>query len=360
MLTPEESRKTNCIEEGPLLEAASHLLVVAQSLGNTRFAWMQRAWCLPTIHDAMMAMRDMESDPVPMICAMLQETAKTLEKSGSLTIHPALSEPISPTQGENDELLDQHYGVMWKELSTDTFWQQPYEQLLTRLERNEISPKMFAGKRILDGGCGSGRLAFVLKKLGASEVIGIDVSAFAIETAERYRAHLDMDAISFMKGSLLELPFDDQSFDVIFTMGVLHHTPDWKGGLTELIRVLKPEGEGLLMYLNERPGGLFWDLIEIMRALMIGADFDLVRESLAALGLSGDRIIHILDHVLVPVNERLTCEEIETALRSNRITEYRRFTRGCDRDRLEQVFQGKPFAEVKYGVGDQRYWFKKS
>ena len=356
MTTPEKDIQPS----GPLAEAATRLIAASTALGPSRHAWILRSWCLPVIHDAIMAMRESTEDPVPMVCAVLEHTAEKLESAQPLSIHDTLLANIHPTQGENDELLDQHYGVMWKELSTESFWQQPYEQMITRLARNGFSAEeLFAGKRILDGGCGSGRLSFVLEKLGADDVVGIDVSGFAIETAERYREHLDVDRVSFRQGSLLDLPFDDHSFDLVFSMGVLHHTPDWKKGLAELIRVLKPGGDGLLMYLNERPGGLFWDLIDIMRELMINADFDLVRESLTVLGLSGERIIHILDHVLVPINERLTCEDIEMELQTNNIETFSRFNRGGDRDRLEQVFQKKPFAEVKYGVGDQRYWFKK-
>lgn len=359
MVSPEDLEIAPCLASGPLAEASTNLLEASRALGDSRLAWIQRSWCLPTIHDAIMELRNSDEDPVPAVSKLLQDLAAGLERAVALDLYPALSETVKPTQGENDELLDQHYGVMWKELSTETFWQQPYDQLITRLERNDLSPAMFEGKRVLDGGCGSGRLAFVLEKLGASEVVGIDVSAFAIETAERYREHLGVDAVSFMKGSLLELPFEADSFDVVFSMGVLHHTPDWKKGLAELVRVLRPGGDGLLMYLNERPGGLFWDLIELMRVLMVGADFDLVRESLTVLGLSGDRIIHILDHVLVPINERLTQDDIEQELTANGIGEWQRFSRGCDRDRLEQVYQGRPYAAVKYGVGDQRFWFKK-
>ena len=77
------------------------------------------------------------------------------------------------------------------------------------------------------------------------------------------------------------------------------------------------------------------------------------------LGVPANRRFFILDHIMAPINIRSTCKEIESWLKEAGASEFRRLNRGTDFDRVEQVYQKKPYAELKFGVGDQRYLFKK-
>ena len=115
----------------------------------------------------------------------------------------------------------------------------------------------------------------------------------------------------------------------------------------------------MIMYLNGKPGGLFWDFIEVLRAIMVGEDAGLARCSLENLGIAPERIIQILDPTLVPINERLRPDEIEECLSRQGAYDFRRFLRGTDSDRLEKVYKEVPYAEIKYGIGDNRYIFYK-
>jgi len=110
----------------------------------------------------------------------------------------------------------------------------------------------------------------------------------------------------------------------------------------------------------ENPGGLFWDVIEILRAIMRGERQDRARAALQLLGIPGNRVYYMLDHVMVPINLRLSPEEIEYCLARAGATGIRRLTRGTDFDRIEQIYQGVPFATAKYGVGENRYVFSKA
>lgn len=99
-------------------------------------------------------------------------------------------------------------------------------------------PQDFAGKRVLDIGVGTGRYADVLQRAGA-EVVGIDLS-LAVETAMenvggRPRAHV-------IQADCFQLPLAPESFDLIYSIGVLHHTPDCHQAFQSLIRYLKPGG----------------------------------------------------------------------------------------------------------------------
>ena len=168
----------------------------------------------------------------------------------------------------------------------------------------------------------------------------------------------NLEGISFKQGNVLDLPFEDDRFDVVFSNGVLHHTTDWKKGLAELMRVLKPGGWGWL-YLIENPGGVFWDMIEILRVVMKNEDKATSRAALQQLNMPANRIFYMLDHVMVPINLRLTSAEIEDCLRSCGAVNIRRLARGSDIDRIEQIAQGGKYAAERFGVGENRYIFSK-
>lgn len=154
------------------------------------------------------------------------------------------------------------------------------------------------------------------------------------------------------------MPYLNESFDVVFSNGVLHHTEDWRQGISEQLRVLKPGGYGWL-YLIEYPGGIFWDMIEILRAILIGVDKNFAVEVLKSMHIPANRIFYMLDHVMVPINTRLTPEQIEKELNKNGASSIKRLTRGSDFDRIEYIYKKIPYAKEKFGAGENRYWFRK-
>ncbi len=103
--------------------------------------------------------------------------------------------------------------------------------------RTRLEPADLAGKVVLDVGCGMGRYAEVATRWGA-RVVGIDLSQ-AVEAAA---ANLgDRDA-AILQADALRLPFAPESFDYIYSLGVLHHTPDCERAVKGLARFLKPGG----------------------------------------------------------------------------------------------------------------------
>ena len=104
--------------------------------------------------------------------------------------------------------------------------------------RTGFTPEDLRGKLVLDVGCGMGRFAEVATRYGA-RVVGIDLSA-AAEVAARNLAQRDFVAL---QADVFQLPFAPESFDYIYSLGVLHHTPDCEKAFKILPQYLKPGGE---------------------------------------------------------------------------------------------------------------------
>jgi SAM-dependent methyltransferase len=102
-----------------------------------------------------------------------------------------------------------------------------------------FQPAELKGKRVLDVGVGAGRFADIAARWGA-HVVGVDLS-FAVEAArinlERY------PTAQVIQADIFNLPFTDGSFDFVFSVGVLHHTPDCHAAFAALPRLLRPGGQ---------------------------------------------------------------------------------------------------------------------
>ena len=106
-----------------------------------------------------------------------------------------------------------------------------------------LLPHLRPGLRILDFGCGPGTLSVGLAKAVApGELHGVDMEESQIELARAVAASRQQENAVFHVGDVLDLPFDDDSFDVAHCHNVLMHIPDTQAALAEVKRVLKPGG----------------------------------------------------------------------------------------------------------------------
>jgi SAM-dependent methyltransferase len=104
-------------------------------------------------------------------------------------------------------------------------------------KRTGFSPDDLQGKLVLDVGCGMGRFAEVATRWGA-RVVGVDLSA-AAHVAARNLAGREFVAL---QADVFALPLALESFDYIYSIGVLHHTPDCEKAVKALPPYLKPGG----------------------------------------------------------------------------------------------------------------------
>lgn len=116
------------------------------------------------------------------------------------------------------------------------------------VQKTGFRPEDLAGKLVLDAGVGAGRYADVASRWGAN-VVGVDLS-YAVEASHRNFA--DRPNVFIAQADIGRLPFARESFDFIFSIGVLHHTPDTKKYFEALVPFLKPGGTiAIWVYPNE-------------------------------------------------------------------------------------------------------------
>ena len=97
--------------------------------------------------------------------------------------------------------------------------------------------------RILDCGCGPGSVTVGLAQWAPDgETVGIDLGAEQLEGARALASNLGVENVSFRQGDIFDLPFEDNSFDVVFSHAVLLHLADPERALVEIRRVLRPGG----------------------------------------------------------------------------------------------------------------------
>lgn len=109
-------------------------------------------------------------------------------------------------------------------------------------------PEFFRGKRVLDAGCGSGRHAYYAGQYGA-EVWAVDLGS-SVEVAHRNTAKCGN--VHVVQADLYDLPFETESFDFVYSLGVLHHLAVPEATFHNLLRFLRPGGE-IQIYLYWKP-----------------------------------------------------------------------------------------------------------
>ena len=116
-----------------------------------------------------------------------------------------------------------------------------YHQMIDDLELQVTAPYA-QGARVLELGCGTGLILARVAEI-ADQVVGIDLS-------EGMAQHARERGLDVHIGSVCDLPFDDDQFDLTYSFKVLAHIPDIDAALREAARVTRPGGHLLLEFYN--------------------------------------------------------------------------------------------------------------
>jgi SAM-dependent methyltransferase len=129
------------------------------------------------------------------------------------------------------------------------------------------------GRRLLEIGLGYGTLGEALARLGA-DYHGLDIAEGPVSMMRARLARVPgARPRQVSQGSVLELPFEDASFDQVVSIGCLHHTGDLFGAVAECRRVLRPGGRLVMMVYSRRSAR------RLLLAPVLGARHRLVSEA---------------------------------------------------------------------------------
>lgn len=256
---------------------------------------------------------------------------------------------------EIDRRTGNVYFKLWENFTKEEYYREPKDLLGARFSRNNIDISKF--RNGIDAGCGGGRYTLALKSLGVDRMKGVDISPDSIAFASKM-SDFPKDEASFQEASVLELPFSDDSFDFVFSNGVLHHTTSTTKGLSELYRVLQPKGEGWL-YLYGGKESLFWDIVDFCREILSDVPQSYMQVLMKVLGYPPGRIFHRVDFWYVPINNRYFSSEVSTMLDEAGFSKHHRLLRGADHDWDEIIQNNKKIDHYIYGEGEMRFWLTK-
>ncbi|MGV8947227.1 MAG: class I SAM-dependent methyltransferase [Lutibacter sp.] len=362
--TTSVSEIVDCVQTKIYGEVPEKVIRMFNSLSKDQFNDYFRILAVPFLFHNTEAIFKAAKEPKALFITALNELMNSVMNSvNNAHISSLFLNSFENNEDENFEEevkshTGQHYGNLFKEFDSKSYFEEAKNLLETRLSRNEIRIPNIENMVLLDQGCGGGRYSTAWKLLGIHKVVGIDFSEIGLSDAKSRVELAGIDNIQFMKGSVLDMPFGDASFDIVYSNGVLHHTEDWRKGIKEQLRVMKSGGIGW-QYLIENPGGIFWDSIEILRAIMKDVNKKFAQNVLKSLGIPMNRVFYMLDHVMVPINTRLSSKQVIDELEKNGACNIKRLTRGADFDRVEAIYNKIAFAEEKFGIGENRFVFNK-
>ena len=132
-----------------------------------------------------------------------------------------------------------------------------HKENLIKYFDNNIKSHISDNLNILDYGCGPGTFLMKLNKLSNSNLYGVDISDEFIEQSINNFKKYNINNIKVQKVEPEKLPFEDQKFDVILIVDVIHHLDDIKKNINEIKRILKKGGK-LLIYEPNKLNPLIW------------------------------------------------------------------------------------------------------
>ena len=128
-----------------------------------------------------------------------------------------------------------------------------------------LSPQDWQGKNFLDVGCGMGRNSFWPLKYGAASGVAVDIDEQSLESARRNLK--SFPRMQVMRASVYELPFEDR-FDLVFSIGVIHHLEHPEQALERMVRAVKPGGRVLIWVYGRENNACLVSVIDPLRRML--------------------------------------------------------------------------------------------
>jgi ubiquinone/menaquinone biosynthesis C-methylase UbiE len=161
------------------------------------------------------------------------------------------------------------------------------EDALRRMTVNLSQVK--EGDCVLEVGCATGSLTLAAKRQAGptGKVFAIDIIPGMIEVSRKKAAQANLD-VTFQEASVEAIPFPDQHFDVVICSFMIFHMSEKvrRKGITEIYRVLKPEGKLLVLDLSLPPGRISRMILRLLLGFMLKHDLKELQPMLESAGYS--------------------------------------------------------------------------
>jgi ubiquinone/menaquinone biosynthesis C-methylase UbiE len=336
--------------------AADGYLAAARSLTDASY-WSVKMFVATNLFLEHLDILDGEADPVPLFIDMFGRAERFLKAAGASGVSGARFS-LKPGEGPKEDNFEDYvsglFSDIWVGLTDQVYFDESYEFTKERFEKSGVDPvAFFKDKVVLDAGCGSGKFSAAIARFGAAQVIGMDIGEKGLEFARAQAKKVPYgNRLDYRYGSLLDIPLEAGSVDIVWSNGVIHHTLAYEKCVQEFARVLKPEGS-LFLYVNGR-FGLFELLQDTVREANEGIPRTLFLHYLHLLGINTGRVYFMMDCFYAPY-EWKSGTDVRAMLSKHGFTDIKQLTRGVALDSIEQITTGAPYAAVKYGEGQLKY-----
>lgn len=167
------------------------------------------------------------------------------------------------------------------------------------------------GFQVLELGCASGYTSCMVAEKYGCQVTGIDLSEILIRKARERAAKMGLNNVKFQVANVMEMPFDDETFDAVYGVAITALVPDKHRALQEYIRVTKPGGViGTLdMFPNPQGSREAAEKLDAALKMVLGSDAALLsleewRAEFAGLDLENKELIENYQEVLESPRDR--------------------------------------------------------
>ena len=226
----------------------------------------------------------------------------------------------------------------------------------TRFKKNKINAKkLFKGKKCLDFGCGNGRGSLFMAMNVGKTFHAIDLAKSNIFKTKKVMKQFGYN-INTLLSSGEKVPYKNGSFDFVWCNGVIMHTHKPSSVISEIYRVLKPNGKAWIYVYGS--GGIWWCVINKFRKYFSKIKPSKAIAELKKLGYSNRYIAEFLDDWKVLNLRTYKDAKFKKCLKTVGFKKIIKLNRGLNYDTSEKLFKTKN--KILFGDGDLRYIVKKN